>query len=194
MNFYIDIILLTDSEISLSFIWQKVYQQVHLALVEMKDSNGEMNIGVSFPQYKTENSEHPLGNIIRIFGAEKSTLDQLNILKWLSKLNDYVSLSEITTVPESIKSYASFKRVREKGNNERLARRKAKRDGIDFEEALLKYKDRKEKIRKEPFVQIKSLSTGHSFNLKIDFIEKTQMNLGCFDSYGLSSESTVPIF
>ena len=36
MNYYIDITLLPDPEITLSFIQQKVYQQVHIALAENK--------------------------------------------------------------------------------------------------------------------------------------------------------------
>ena len=39
MKHYIEITLLPDAEVGLGFIWQKMYQQIHLALVEVKDAN-----------------------------------------------------------------------------------------------------------------------------------------------------------
>lgn len=194
MKYYFDITLLPDLEIPLYFLWEKIYLQVHLALVEMKDSNGSMSIGVSFPKYKSKVYKHPLGNMLRVFSRDRASLEKLGISKWLSRFDDYLLLSGINNVPESIKTFACFKRERVKTNNERIARRKAMREGITFEEAYLIIKGRKPVVRDLPFVNIQSLSSGNHFSLKIDYKSEEQETLGSFDSYGLSSKSTVPIF
>ncbi|MCO4790206.1 type I-F CRISPR-associated endoribonuclease Cas6/Csy4, partial [Vibrio cholerae] len=36
MNYYQEITLLPDADIALGFLWQNVFQQVHIALVEHK--------------------------------------------------------------------------------------------------------------------------------------------------------------
>ena len=61
MNYYVELQLLPDDEINIGFLWQKVYQQVHIALVENKVAENESAIAVSFPRYSTEKSgEHAL--------------------------------------------------------------------------------------------------------------------------------------
>ncbi len=59
MKHYIDIILLPDPEIPLYFLWEKVYQQLHLALVEIKEPDNKVKVGVAFPQY--DEQQHQLG-------------------------------------------------------------------------------------------------------------------------------------
>lgn len=194
MKFYIDITLLSDPETPLYFLWEKVYQQIHLALVETKNKDGQLLLGVSFPKYRNCNITHPLGDIIRIFSDDQIELEKLNIKEWLSRLSDYVNIGGISSVPENISSFACFKRERTKGNNERLARRKAKRAGISFEEALSLYENREITIKRLPFINIKSLSNNNRFSLRIECINKEEAKSGFFDSYGLSSTSTVPIF
>ncbi len=194
MNYYLDITLLPNPETPLTFIWEKVYQQVHLGLVEIKDSNGDINVGVSFPYYKDENNEYSLGSVLRIISSDKESLEKLNISKWLSRLFDYVAISDINKVPEKIDSYACFRRIREKNNDERLARRNAKRNNITYEEALLLYKNRTVSINKLPFVKVKSLSSDQKYSLKIERLFKNEPESSSFDSYGLSSTTTVPIF
>ena len=51
MKFYQDTTLLPDSDITLGFLWQKVYQQVHIALVEQKEHPLYCSIGIGFPAY-----------------------------------------------------------------------------------------------------------------------------------------------
>jgi len=38
MKWYIDLTLLPESEIPIYFLWEKVYQQLHLALVEQQEN------------------------------------------------------------------------------------------------------------------------------------------------------------
>ncbi|MDG2898076.1 type I-F CRISPR-associated endoribonuclease Cas6/Csy4, partial [Vibrio parahaemolyticus] len=46
MDYYQEITLLPDADISLGFIWQNVFQQVHLALVDNKVADNQSSIAV----------------------------------------------------------------------------------------------------------------------------------------------------
>ena len=48
MKYYQELTLIAQAEVSLYFIWSKVYTQLHLALVAMPTQG---NVGVSFPEY-----------------------------------------------------------------------------------------------------------------------------------------------
>jgi len=194
MQVYQDITLLPAVDIPLHFLWEKVYQQIHLALVETSDSNGKVNIGIAFPKYRKEKGGHPLGDTLRLLSMFKDDLVKLNIVKWFSRLSDYVVCTGIRDVPNRIDGHAHFKRLRPKGNNERLARRKAKREGISYDDALAYFKDRKVKLNNAPYVQIKSLSNNNRFRLMIDCVDADACSLEGFDTYGLSAKSTVPLF
>lgn len=52
MDYYQDITLLPDAEVNLGFLWQKVFQQVHIALVEHKVADNRSAIALSIPKYK----------------------------------------------------------------------------------------------------------------------------------------------
>jgi len=53
MNYYQDLSLLAQEEINIHFLWSKIFQQIHLGLVEMQDEQGRVPIGLSFPEYIT---------------------------------------------------------------------------------------------------------------------------------------------
>jgi len=165
MKSYVDITLLPNADIALYFLWEKVYQQIHIALVEAQDGNGKVNIGVSWPEYDSEN------------------------------LSDYVHITLIRPVPVSIDGYAVFKRIQLKSNNERLARRRAKRKKTSLEEALAYFGDRKEVYSRAPYIRLRSHSSGKRYRLFIakEETDTTDMNEG-FSTYGLSSKSSVPLF
>ena len=86
MKYYLDITLLPDAEANLGFLWQKVYQQVHLALVENKIAENESAIGISFPKYKE--SDFPLGDKLRLFSETQEQFKQLELKKWFNRLTD----------------------------------------------------------------------------------------------------------
>ena len=44
MKHYIDITLLPSDDIGVHFLWSKVMMQVHLALVEIQDSNKQVPV------------------------------------------------------------------------------------------------------------------------------------------------------
>jgi len=197
MKYYLDIALLPDAEANIGFIWQKVYQQIHLALVENKTAQNESAIAVSFPKY---GEEFPLGNTLRLLANEQSQLDKLNVEKWLSRLTDYTHLKSIKEVPLTVTQFARFKRKQFKSNLEREAKRRAKHKGENFEEALAHFQNYETKTEL-PFINMTSLSTGDASlnrNFKL-FIQKEMVDgqeKGVFNCYGLSKggEGAVPWF
>ncbi|NOZ11974.1 MAG: type I-F CRISPR-associated endoribonuclease Cas6/Csy4 [Gammaproteobacteria bacterium] len=192
MKFYIEITLLPGAEIGLHFLWQKVYQQIHLGLVEIQGSSGEVPIGISLPQYNAEKQQ--LGNKLRLFAKDKQILEKMDVTKWLNRLTDYVHTTQIRGIPENRIAHAKFKRQQVKSSKERLARRKAKRNGIDYEQALVQLKAYDEKRVQTPFINIKSQSTGEQFRLFIEKLPAEKAQEGQFNSYGLSNKATVPWF
>ena len=198
MKYYIDITLLPDNEITLGFIWQKVYQQVHIALAENKIIENVSAIALAFPQYtqsKENKGEFPLGSKLRIFASNQDQLDKLEIVNWLKRFRDHTHITSIKMVPDNINEYVCVKRKQFKTNLSRLARRRAKRKNETFEEALQHYATFNDKLTKLPFINVSSLSKKEQFKL---FIDQTKVDVpikGNFNCYGLSKEkSTVPWF
>jgi CRISPR-associated endonuclease Csy4 len=199
MKYYQEITLIDQAEISSYFIWSKLYAQLHIALAESKNSNEKTNIGISFPQYifeeKTDEKKAKvnMGKKLRLFAQSETELQTLDIKKWLDRLTDYVHITSIREVPENIKGYAIYKRKQPKTNAERLARHRAKRGDIDFDEALSRYQN-VVTTTDLPFVQMKSLTSGQPFKLFIEKQAAEQSASQVFSTYGLSSESSVPEF
>ncbi len=194
MKFYIEITLhpRPNDEIPIYFLWQKVYQQIHLGFVEIQDMQGHIPVAASFPQYSDELNH--LGCKLRLFAKDKQTLEAFNAKKWLNRLTDYMDIKHIRPVPENITEFVCFKRQQVKSSNERLARRKAKREGIDYEQALEQLKGYEEKKVQTPYIYIKSQSTGEQFRLFIVKVPAEKTVTGLFNSYGLSNQATVPWF
>lgn len=196
MKYYIEIKLYSDTEITLGFVWKKLYAQLHLALVEVRDEKNLVSVGLSFPQY--EKSKFPLGDSIRIFAKTKEELERLDLDRWLSRLLDYIELSSIKEVPTDVIKFVCFGRKQFKTNAQTLARRQAKRKNISYEKALENYAnfDKESRIKKNrlPFINVKSLSSNTEIKLFISKQEKKSSVDGLFSTYGLSNEITVPCF
>lgn len=195
MKYYIDIKLESDTEISLGFIWEKVYAQMHLAMVNQKDYEGMCKVGFSFPKY---GKKFPLGDILRLFAPTKEEFELLNVEEHLKRFSDYVLISEVKKVPTNIETYVTFSRKQFKSNTERLVRRQAKRQGISLEKARENYKnfdeEKKKKDNKLPYVNMNSLSNQNKMKIFIEKNIKEKVTEGGFTSYGLSKISTVPWF
>ena len=196
MQHYVEITLLPTDDIGHYFLWGKIYQQLHLALVELTAGQGG-SVGFSFPEYSAKQPR--LGRKVRVFAPSESQLVQFNAPKWLERLSDYCHVSSIRAVPENTQ-YAVFNRKQCVINPERLARRRAKRKGETFEQALAHFAGFEGKDEKLPFVALESLSTApagdtnHRFKLFIDRKIVSQQQEGSFNCYGLSSTSTIPWF
>jgi len=192
MKYYQEISLLPDADIGQYFIWQKVYQQIHLALVENKSSDNTSSIGVSFPEYDAD--RYCLGKKLRLFAEDEQTLKQMQCDQWLNRLRDYVHLSRIKPVPEKLVGYACFKHIKLKGCKEKLARRRAKRKGETLEQALAHFENFEEQRSSLPYINMSSETNGQRFHLLIEKQAMEEPQTGLYSCYGLSNTTTVPLF
>jgi len=206
MKYYLDITLLPEADITLGFLWQKVYQQVHIALVENKIAENQSAIAVSFPRYgtgkRTEKSSEqafPLGNQLRLLANEESQLTQLNISKWLSCLEDYVHIKSIKPVPDNA-THVAFVRQQVKGETRvekdmlSKAQRWAEKSGQPLDTCLAELEKTKPKaVNSLPFIWLESQETkqrdvanSRKFPLFIKKVEIGKKQTGIFNCYGLS--------
>jgi CRISPR-associated endonuclease Csy4 len=192
MKYYQEISLLPNAEVTPYFIWQKLYQQIHLALVENKIAGNASAIGVAFPEYYADS--YCLGKKLRLFAEDEKMLEQLHCEKWLNRLSDYVHLGRIKPVPEKLARHACFKHIKLKGNKEKLARRRAKRKGETLQQALAHFEDFGEQRSKLPYINMTSQTNGQRFRLFIEKHAMEQPQTGLFSCYGLSNTTTVPLF
>lgn len=210
MNFYQEITLLPDADIGVSFLWQKVYQQLHIALVEHKVAEHQSAIGVGFPDYGQKG--FPFGKKVRLFAEVEQQLTTLNIAGYLSRLSDYTHIKSIQKVPENTVP-VSFVRKNVKGENriEKDQQSKAARwsvlSGKSIEVCLVDLAVTKpEGNSKAPFIWLESLHSKakgngiKKFPLFIERVEQPNPIAGRFTCYGLSSANfgielaTVPHF
>ena len=213
MNYYQEITLLPNPDINLFSLWSKVFQQLHLGLVEMQDAQKRVPIGISFPEYVVGEKYSLLGGKCRLFAQDEATLTRFDVNKWLARLSDYVHCTSIRPVPDKISGYAIYQRQQPKTSPARLARRYAKRHDMDFETALhdtinladtatpntpyqqtFRYCDMPSKAISTPFIRLKSLSSGQDFCLWLKKSAASEPVVANFSSYGLSASATVPEF
>jgi len=198
MKYYLDITLLPDAEINLAFLWQKVYQQIHIALVDNKIGANESAIAVAFPRYG--NQPFPLGDQLRLFAEKEAQLEAFNINKWLSRFEDYVHIKSIKLVPEKV-THVCFIREHIKGEVglEKKMQAKAKhwseKSGLPIEECLKSLEKSKPKaISKRPFIWLESQETkllnadgSRKFPLFIKKVELEKVQAGYVSCYGLNA-------
>jgi len=211
MKYYQDITLLPDGDIALGFIWQKIFQQVHIALVEQKVDEQHSVIAVSFPAYNSE--DFPLGNKLRVLAMERKELEKLNLSKFLSRFDDYCHLKSIKVVPSDRTVPVAYVRKKVKGSTriekDMLSKAKhwSEKSGKSLDDCLKELEKSKPQANSRlPFVWMESLQTksmnptGSSrFPIFIERREFETHKAGLFNCYGLSFSSngnvaTVPHF
>ncbi|BBG58435.1 MULTISPECIES: type I-F CRISPR-associated endoribonuclease Cas6/Csy4 [Providencia] len=211
MNYYQEVTLLPDSTIPLDFLWQKVYQQIHIALVENKKEQGSSSVAIAFPEYGC--SGFRLGKKVRLIGKDSIVLQQLDLVKWFSRLSDYVHVKSIQAVPENARP-VSYVRQQIKGtariesDMQKKAALWAKKSGQSLEQCLVDLeKLRPTKQSRLPFIWVESLHSrsehqgSRPFPLFIQCIWADKVIDGVFNCYGLSQSNngsqvfaTVPHF
>lgn len=191
MKVYQDVTLIPDAEANLGFLWQKVFTQVHLAMVEAGRSGTQY--AAAFPA--CGNHEFPMGNKLRLFGHSESDMTLLDLCKWLQRLQDYCHITSVRLVPNEHK-HVAYRRKQVGANPERLARRRAKRKGETYEQALDYYKTYRSKKTALPYISLSSLSSEgkHEFRLYVESVYCDESIGGEFNAYGLSKTATVPWF
>ncbi|MGC9422951.1 type I-F CRISPR-associated endoribonuclease Cas6/Csy4 [Vibrio sp.] len=212
MNYYQEITLLPDADIAVGFLWQNVFQQVHIALVEHKVGSNQSLVAVGFPDYRQ--AKFPLGSKLRLFAKEQATLEKLEIHRWLTRLEDYVHIKGIKSVPNDV-TYVSFvrKQVKSPERIERDMQQKAElwaaKSGQSLAECLAVLEQSKPtELCRLPFIYLHSQQTkqrspdkNSKFPLFIEMQPQSTSQDGGFDCYGLSSKAngqsalaTVPHF
>ncbi|KZS24220.1 type I-F CRISPR-associated endoribonuclease Cas6/Csy4 [Wohlfahrtiimonas chitiniclastica] len=200
MQFYQEITFIVQEDISLNFIRNQAFKQLHVALVDMHNRQQHKGIGFSFPGYVFEPDQGKigLGKTMRIFAQTEAELMALNAGLWLSRLTDYVHISSIKPVPNRVMHYAIYQRKQVKSSVERLARRYAKRKHVTFEDAMAHLNGKTPEYCDLPYVQMKSESTDQRFHLLIHKVKVTAPTEAAnFTTYGLSHHeqlSAVPEF
>lgn len=212
MNYYQEITLLPDADVEIGFLWQKVFQQVHIALVEHKIGANHSAIAVGFPDFRK--MKFPLGNKLHLFAHEPDLLKNLDIEQWLLRLDDYVHVKVIKPIPSEV-TYVSFVRKHVKSpmridrNMQKKAELWATKSGKTLDECLADLeKTRPTGLCRNPFIYLHSQQTkqrspekNSRFPLFIEMHHKSTSQVGHFDCYGLSLKvngkqplATVPHF
>lgn len=197
MQFYQEITLLPDSDISLGFVWQKLYQQVHIALVEHKIGENQSAVAVGFPEYGRNG--FPLGSKLRLFSTQEEQLQTINMAAYLNRLSDYVHLKSIQPVPAA-NGFVCFTRHHVKGeariekDHQQKARRWSEKSGKPLAECLEELSKSRPKPSVDlPFIWMDSQETKRregglirKFPLFIGKSELPEGHLGNINCYGLS--------
>ena len=197
MKYYQELTLLPSCDIPLSFIWSKVYQQLHLGFVEQQDDCGNVPYGVSFPQYQHDKYKLVLGGKIRVFANSEEELVKLGLKKWLERLMDYVHITGIRAVPEKITGYSIYRRMRQDNCADSKARRfmmRHKDRNIGYDQTVEMFSREERHFFDFPYVKQKSLTNNNQFRLYIEKKSCEENRYDGFGTYGLSHESTVPEF
>lgn len=202
MNYYQEITLLPDPTIPLDFLWQKVYQQTHIALVDNKSAAGDSTIAIAFPEYGSVGFR--LGKKMRLLAKTEQALMQLNISHWLERLSDYVHIKSIQLVPEHATA-VSYVRQHIKGekrtqlDRQKKAQLYATKSGLSVETCLAQLNEKPQKAHSRlPFLWVESQQTKsryeergyRPFPLFIKCISAEQPQAGSFNCYGLSQPVT----
>ncbi|MDQ9010572.1 type I-F CRISPR-associated endoribonuclease Cas6/Csy4 [Acinetobacter gerneri] len=207
-NFYIDIRILDsadDGELALAHLRNQIYNIVHGAFREMPERFA-LALEISpRQQRKMQATELKYGrkppkqyDILRIFSAQKSELEQLiENIKNHWKIQDYAVLSQAALdVPTAkITGWKSYNRFR-------IPTLKMERNLPSNPEQKTLHQRRLEIARRLPYFRVKSQSTGQLFTVPIDIrdvelSDTKDMGNGLPDSYGLARQTqpfALPVF
>lgn len=188
MDHYLNFRLLPDPEFPAPLLMNALFSKLHRALVQI-DSR---TIGISFPEVQQEKPS--LGRCLRLHGTADH-LERLMAENWLVGMQDHLVHPQLSIVPNNVQ-HCRIRRVQPKSNAERLRRRYIKRHPqLTNQDVEAKLPDSIEKRIKLPFLRLKSQSNGHSFCLFLEHLPPQEQPVdGAFNTYGLSSEATIPWF
>lgn len=193
MKFYQEITLINGDK-PLYVVWSDLYRQFHIALADLKNSQGIERIGVSFPEYKYEEISDKngksktfatLGTKLRVFAPEQTDLLLLDMSKWLERLSDYVHIKSISQVG-NIMGHVVVRRYRYK-SLEKKAQDYAKLKNIGFDEALIHTRQYRQLPKSYPFILLKSETNQSEYRLSVWQETVTEEQMGNFNSYGMNN-------
>ena len=171
---YLDAIVREHAEIPSAILLSRLFEQLHLMFVDQRLDT----IGISFPQAKTRKG---VGDRLRLHGHEEP-LNQFKNTPWLTRSTDYFRLVGPKTVPKN-HELRIVRRVQPKLSAASI-RRSVRRGSISVDRGseLLSSK----KLVNNPYLQIKSLSSGQQFKLFFEQVKvgKNSKVADAFNSYG----------
>lgn len=188
MDHYLDIRLRPDPEFIPHQLMDALFAKLHRTLVRMDSQT----IGVSFPDARGMRTG--IGSCLRVHGAEQA-LAQLMAQPWLTGMTDHVICSATSVVPTGA-SHQQVHRIQPKGASDlrRLRKRRMERTGCSEDEARAAIPDSATDHLTLPFLTVRSSSTAQSFRLFIQQKPASQATDGSFNTYGLSTTATLPLF
>ncbi|WP_440824998.1 type I-F CRISPR-associated endoribonuclease Cas6/Csy4 [Psychrobacter cryohalolentis] len=196
MNYYQEITLIEGDKI-LYEIWSDVFNQIHIALADIKNKYDTESIGISFSNYRYEEKNGQtfatLGDKLRLFAPSQKDLETLNLDKWLTRLTDYVHIKGIKEVGNNTTGYVSVHRYRFKPVDIQV-KSLANKMGVSSEEAIAIVAKRKPEL-KLPFIRMYSESNKTHYPLQILQQASQEQVIGKFNVYGMNGMSnavTVP--
>ncbi len=194
MHYFIEISCLPDEGVSSSFIMGRVFDQLHLSLVQLTTELGFNPVGLTFPEYSYGEEKKPpqIGTKIKLWSQDEAFLAQLKPKAALSRLADYVHIRSIAEVNRPNLKFSAFKRVQFDSSAERWQRRQLRRhgDSVEVVKRLARFKVQESDL---PYLNVKSRSSDQRFRL---FIAKQSLPPSVeawrFGSYGLSATVALP--
>ncbi len=196
MNYYQEITLI-EGDKRLYEIWSDVFNQIHIALADIRNKHNIESIGVSFPSYRYEEKNGQtfamMGNKLRIFAHNQKDLETLSLNDWLARLTDYVHIKDIKEVGDKATGYVSVHRYRFKPIETQVDSL-AKKMKISNDEATAIVAKRKAEL-KLPFIRMYSESNKTHYPLQILQQPCKEKVMGSFNVYGMNGMTghvTVP--
>lgn len=194
VQYYQEITILPNAELSVYDVWSKVFSQVHIKLAAAQNNEARGKIGVSFPKYENNAEKVWLGDTLRIFAENIDELTLLELDNALRRYKDYVKIKQPRMIPKrTVSGYAVYSRYRFESSRSQKARRYAKRHNISYDEAERLFPNNA-RGKQPPYIQLKSSTNGNSFRLYITKVLKDEECKNGFSAYGLDNLSTVPEF
>jgi len=195
MNYYQELTILPDPEISSYFIWSKLFTQLHIALADVRNKHDSDSIGISFPDYHFDSKNgksSKLGSKLRVFAPSQEALAKLDLSKWLERLTDYVHIRSIKEVGNKATSYVSVHRYRFKPI-ELQAQTLAEKLSISYTEAMTAVAKRKPEMEL-PFIRMRSQTNNSNYRLKVLQLPCEKPKSGFFNVYGMNGmQDTVTV-
>ena len=196
MKYYQEVTLI-EGDKRLYEIWSDVFNQIHIALADIKNKHDTESIGISFSNYRYEENNGQtfatLGDKLRLFAPSQKDLETLNLDKWLTRLTDYVHIKGIKEVGNNATGYVSVHRYRFKPVDIQV-KSLANKMGVSSEEAIAIVAKRKPEL-KLPFIRMYSESNKTHYPLQILQQAIQEQVIGKFNVYGMNGMSnavTVP--
>ena len=191
-----EITLIPDPDIAPYFIWSKLFNQLHIALADVKNKHNIDSIGVSFPDYHYDSKKEQsskLGLKLRVFALSQKDLETLNLAKRLERLTDYVHIKGIKEVGDKATGYVSVHRYRFKPADMQ-AESLANKLGVSYEDAMATVNKRAPE-KAVPYIQMRSQTNQSNYRLRVLQLPCDAPKAGNFNTYGMNGMSdhvTVP--